>query len=196
MEILEVIGGVAILDANIVYPIKLTDFFLTAASLGLLRPLVSPAIVAEARRHIIKDNPDLAPAKIDRRFKAVVTATPGSEQTQDELTDPLAHTIVNAKDHHVLAAALHHDAGFVITSDKNLVKEINEWRRQTSMPHPIWGAITPNDLASHLVDLEPELVILTIRRMADRTKNPPHTATEILQALAKDLPALRALTAD
>jgi hypothetical protein len=68
MSTAEIIGGVAILDANIVYPIRLTDFLLTAAEVQLIRPLVSPAIVEEARRNLLKDQPSLDPARVDLEF--------------------------------------------------------------------------------------------------------------------------------
>jgi PIN domain len=188
-----IIGGVAILDANIVYPIRLTDFLLTAATeFQLLRPLISPAIVVEARRHILEDG-HLDPAKIDARFRAVMAAAPGSAEVPDPLTDALALEIVNVKDHHVLAAALHHEADFILSNDKDFVREVNEWRRETTTDQPLWGALTANSFAKQLVHHEPQLVILTLRKMAAKYQNPPRTTGDVLEALSKEMPDLLSL---
>ena len=51
------------------------DFILTASSLGLLaRPVISEEILAEARRNIMADRPDLSQERIERRFQNVRVA--------------------------------------------------------------------------------------------------------------------------
>lgn len=67
-----VAGSLVLLDANVLYPISICDFILTASSHQLLaRPTVSAEILDEATRNITADRPDLEPA---RRLWAVVAS--------------------------------------------------------------------------------------------------------------------------
>ncbi len=53
-----VCGALVLLDTDIIYPIQLCDFFLTAAETGLIpKPVVRDTILAEARRNLLADRP-------------------------------------------------------------------------------------------------------------------------------------------
>ncbi|MEY4230717.1 MAG: hypothetical protein RLZZ362_1566, partial [Actinomycetota bacterium] len=106
--------------------IAVCDFILTASSHQLLaRPIVSAEILDEATRNITADRRDLGPTRIERRFNAVRAATDGHDQP---ITRRFVDTsIINPKDRHVLAAALHHDVDFIITNDTRLCAEITAW---------------------------------------------------------------------
>ena len=127
-----VTGSLILLDANVLYPINVCDFILTASSLQLLaRPIISAEILDEAFRNITANRPDLEPARLERRFKAVRTATDGHDRTgPHRFAD---NSMINTKDRHVLAAALHHDVDYIITNDVRLTTEITALARP---PHP------------------------------------------------------------
>ena len=71
-------------------------------------------ILDEATRNIAADRPDLEPARIERRFTAVRAATDGHDQP---INRRFADTsIINPKDRHVMAAALHHGVDYIVTT--------------------------------------------------------------------------------
>ena len=57
-------GTRLLLDADVLFPIRICDFILTASTNGLFqRPSVSEQILAEAIRNVIADLPDLDEAR-------------------------------------------------------------------------------------------------------------------------------------
>lgn len=59
---------VVVLDANVLYPIALTDFFLTVAGRGLFRPHWSTEILREIERNLLKNQPALTTAMLAYRL--------------------------------------------------------------------------------------------------------------------------------
>ncbi len=64
-----------LLDADVLIPIRICDFILTASTNGLFqRPIVSEQILAEAIRNVIADLPYLDEVRVQRRFANVRVA--------------------------------------------------------------------------------------------------------------------------
>jgi predicted nucleic acid-binding protein len=189
-----IVGAVVILDANVLVPMKLTDFFLTAATeFQLLRPYVSPEIMDEVRRNLIADFPRLEVAKIDRRLRLVATHTLGS---MDNPADPPTSvaSYINPKDVHVVAAALHHDADVIVTNDDRFEGEVRRWLDAGhGARYRLRRAMNAKTYVEELVRESSASVARTIGGMAARMKSPPHSAAEVRDALASQLPALRSL---
>ena len=187
-----VTGSLILLDANVLYPINVCDFILTASSLQLLaRPIISAEILDEALRNITANRPDLEPARIERRFNAVRTATDGHARTgPDRFADS---SMINTKDRHVLAAALHHDVDYIVTNDAQLTTEITAWLSDRSRRHQLRAAISPNQLTAALIDESPAAVTAAITAMATRLRNPTRSVHEVAAALNRTLPAISAL---
>jgi rRNA-processing protein FCF1 len=175
--------AVVVLDANVLYPIRVCDFILTASSLQLLaRPIVTAEIIDEAQRNITADRPDLGRAKIERRFNAVRAVTDGHDQPV-----PGRHrdmSIINDKDRHVLAAALHHNAHYIITNDTRLRTEITAWLNNATRDKP--RPISANQMAVALIDEGPDAVAAVVAAMAARMQNPSRTPSEVAAALAPE----------
>ncbi len=94
------VGALVLLDANILYPIRLCDFFLAAGTVGLIaKPVVSEEILAEAQRNVTADRSDLGEDRIKRRFDAVRTATSGGDDSIPKRY--FDTTVVNEKARHV-----------------------------------------------------------------------------------------------
>lgn len=185
-------GSLVLLDANVLYPINVCDFILTASSLLLLaRPIVSAEILNEAQRNITTDRPDVDQSRIERRFNAVRQATDGHDQTVARRYTDTA--IINTKDRHVLAAALHHDVDYIITDDVRLRAEITAWLDHRPRRNRLIAAITPNQLTAALIDESPDDVVAVVTAMATRLRNPPRTVREVVAALSRTLPAITAL---
>ncbi len=89
-----------LLDADVLYPIRVCDFMLTASSLRLLaRPVVSDMIVQEAQRNVVADRPGLDVRRIEHRFANVRSVTDGHGQVIEERP---GISMVNPKDRHVV----------------------------------------------------------------------------------------------
>ncbi len=87
-----------LLDVDVLYPIRVCDFMLTASSLRLLaRPVVSDMILEEAQRNVAADRPDLGVQRIERRFANVRSTTDGHGQAIDCI-DPLDSVTTPAED--------------------------------------------------------------------------------------------------
>lgn len=92
-------ASVAVLDANVLYGIEVTDLLLTMATRRLYRPHWSPEILDEVARNL-RIRRDLDPSAIDRRLAQMNRALPGaSEEPPASLIDKMP---VNDKDRHVL----------------------------------------------------------------------------------------------
>ena len=109
-------GARLLLDADVLFPIRICDFILTASTNGLFqRPIVSELILAEAIRNVIADLPDLDEARVQRRFANVRVATDGHGiVVQRRFVDEV---IVNEKDRHVVAAAIFNSVAFVVMTE-------------------------------------------------------------------------------
>ncbi|MFP5489058.1 MAG: hypothetical protein ACLGHQ_12220, partial [Acidimicrobiia bacterium] len=70
-------GRVAVVDANVLYSIELTDLFLTFAAHRLVRLHWSPMILDEVRRNLAK-RADLTPVAIDYRIDRMNRALPAA----------------------------------------------------------------------------------------------------------------------
>jgi hypothetical protein len=104
---------IVVLDANVLYPIALTDFFMTLAGYGLYLPHWSSEILDEVARNLLRNQPELTKAQLAYRFAQMARAHPGA------LVDPpgaLVSAMTNdRKDRHVLAAAIASGAPVIAT---------------------------------------------------------------------------------
>jgi rRNA-processing protein FCF1 len=182
-------GSRLLLDADVLYPIRICDFILTAATLGLTqRPVVSDVILDEAQRNISTDRPALIEA-VQRRFAAVRRSTDahGLAIPKRFVDDE----IINAKDRHVMAAARFHDVDVIVSNDKRLRREVDAWAANHRARVRAWSA---DELAARLLDEDRSAVVETIEAMAARMTNPPRSTEEVLAVLVESLPSLGALT--
>ena len=107
---------VAVLDANVLYPQWLRDVLLTLAALGYFEPAWSEQIIDEMRRNVLRDQPDIPPARFDAvTIAALRRAFPDAWV---EVDDDLVTDMNNAPgDRHVLAAAVAGSAHVVVTDN-------------------------------------------------------------------------------
>jgi len=103
---------VGVVDANVLYPIELTDLLLTLAVHRLVRLHWSESILAEVRRNLAR-RADLDSAAIAYRIERMNRALPGA---LDEAPVPLIASMpIVEHDRHVLALAVHVEADSIIT---------------------------------------------------------------------------------
>jgi hypothetical protein len=179
-----------LLDADVLYPIRICDFILTAASLDRLqRPIVSDAILDEASRNIVADRSDLTASQLERRFAAVRRSTDGHTMAVPSRFHDDA--LINEKDRHVVAAARFHNVDVVVSNDKRLRREVNEWATKHRSPLRAWSA---DQLAMQLRVEAQAGVIEVITAMAARMTDPPRSNEEVLRAMILSLPSLAGLS--
>jgi predicted nucleic acid-binding protein len=170
---------VVVLDANVLYPIALTDFFLTLAGNGLYQPHWSTEILREVERNLLVDHPGLTAETLAYRFREMNRTYP------DALIDPPANLIDGMTndpgDRHVLATAVSADASIIATfNTKHFPPDACE-------PHGI-EAQHPDVLAERFVSLAPALVVTAVVEMSQRTRSPHREVREIVDRLGRDLP--------
>jgi predicted nucleic acid-binding protein len=169
----------AVLDANILYPIALADFFLTTAGLGLYRVHWSPHILDEVGRNLALNRPDLTTEQIAYRLAAMDRAMPSAKvDPPEELITQMAN---HPKDRHVLAAAVHAEAGYIVTFN------LRDFPAEACDPHDV-VVEDPDSFAVRLVNENPALVRLAVEEMASRRSRPPTSPEEVLDHLARRLP--------
>ena len=184
-------GARLLLDADVLFPIRICDFILTASTNGLFqRPIVSELILAEAIRNVIADLPDLDEARVQRRFANVRVATDGHGiAVPRRFVDAV---IVNEKDRHVVAAAIFHSVDFVVTNDRRLRREVTSWAAENNQA---LVALSADELVGRLLDESADDVAGVVRAMAARMNRPARSTTDVLEALCRSLPALGRLNA-
>jgi predicted nucleic acid-binding protein len=175
----------ALIDSNVFFSMAITDLMLETARAGAFRACWSQHIHAEWTRNLLEKNPDLEKSKIDRRRKAMDLAIPDAlVEGYEHLIDGL--TLINAKDRHVLAAAIAGGADVIVT--KNL----------RDFPDDVLGkfgieAQHPDTFLIHQRGLNEQGFLECVRRCRARLMNPPKSADEYLEGLQRaDLVVLAA----
>ena len=169
----------AVLDADVLYSIALTDFFVTTAGRGLYRVHWSPQILDEVGRNLAANRPDLTGKQIGYRLGAMDRAMPSASVTPTE--ELIAQMGNHPKDRHVLAAAVLAEAGVIVTSN------LKDFPAESCAPHDVIVE-DPDAFAARLVADDPTLVREAIAEMASRRKRPPTTVEDVLDHLTRSLP--------
>ena len=103
-----------IYDACVLYPAPLRDFLMWLALSGNCRACWTDAIHAEWTHSLLANRPDLTPEQLKRTVDLMDAAVPDALVTEYEpLIDGL--TLPDAKDRHVLAAAVRCSASVIVT---------------------------------------------------------------------------------
>lgn len=114
----------AILDANILYSMVITDIVLETARVGTFRARWTDKIHEEWMRNLKANRPDLDPARIDRRRSAMDNAIHDALVTGYE---PLIEglNLPDKDDRHVVAAAIAGNADVIVTrNQKDFPEEV------------------------------------------------------------------------
>lgn len=179
-----------LLDACVLFPVWSCDVLLTAQEVGLIDAVIaSPDIIEEARRSALRRYPDKVEL-VARRFDAVIRFVEGADHPLPSVdVDDLV--LINEKDRHVLQAAIHHGADYVVTSDVDLGIELNTWATRAQRDGPFRGSLTIDGFIAIAALEVPDKLAFLIRRMARKRQRPPMTDTALLELLRTRLPSLR-----
>lgn len=167
----------AFLDANVLYPALLRNVMMYLALARLYRPLWSEAVHAEWMTALRRDHPELTGPQVQRTYRLMIEHVPdamvmGYESKVDGLTLP------DAKDRHVLAAALHGGASVIVTSN------LKHFPARALKPHGI-RAEAPDAFLSKLVRRKGEAVTAALRELRLELKAPPYSVEDLLSGLER-----------
>ena len=162
-----------VLDACVLHPAHLRDTVLRLGERELFQPLWSSAILDELERSLTRRD---VPAPSARRV--VETMGAAFESAMVRGFEPLVDSMTcDPKDRHVLAAAVHGDAGAIVTFN------VRDFPQGSLEPHNI-EVIHPDDFLLDTLDLAPSEVVEELRQQADANRSSPYTLSEILNALS------------
>lgn len=166
---------VALYDACVLYPAPLRDLLIQLAGTGMFRARWTDRIHEEWIRNLAEKRRDLTPDQLTRTRELMNQAVPdclikGYETIEDALELP------DADDRHVLAAAIVGRADVIVTFN------LKDFPAAVLAPKSI-EAQHPDEFIAHLVDLHAPTVVAAVRAQRERLKNPPRTASELLDTL-------------
>jgi len=158
------------LDSCVLYPIVLTDTLLRIAEQSVFRPYWSSDVMEELQRNL-ELIPQISPEMATRRIEQMNRAFPDAMVTGYEaLVDGMG---CDAKDRHVLAAAVHSDCQIVVTFNLKHFPS-DEMRR-----HHL-EAVHPDAFLLDQLELYPEEVVHALWRQSTESARPKLTPLQLM----------------
>jgi len=168
---------IVVYDACVLYPAPLRDFLMWLALTDLFKARWTEAIHDEWMRNVLKNRPDLTLEQLTRT-KNLMNASvrdclvTGYEDIIPELQLP------DPGDRHVLAAAIHCNASFIISFN------LRDFPRQVLVPYGV-EVRHPDNFILDLFDLNPKAICKAAQTQRSRLKNPPKLPDEYLDTLVE-----------
>lgn len=168
---------VAVLDANVLYPAPLRDFFMWQAASGVFAARWTDEIHEEWIENLLADRPDLTRKRLQRTRELMdrhVDGVPvtGYEQHIEDLALP------DPGDRHVLAAAVESDASYIVTDN------LSDFPEEALSPHGI-EAVSADGFGLLLLDRSEEAVIQSASEHWKSLRNPPKERDQYLASLRR-----------
>jgi predicted nucleic acid-binding protein len=171
---------VAVLDACVLYPASLRDILLRLADKEFYDLRWSERILDEAERNLVADgrmNESQAAtlrAAMSGTFDGACVALEAVERLEDSMLN-------DAKDRHVLAAAVACEAQAVVTMN------LKDFPDEAAEPFSI-EVMHPDEFLMVLFSLNAGLVADVVTQQAAALTKPPLTVEDVLSALAQTVP--------
>ena len=167
----------AVLDACVLYPAPLRDLLMQMTVEGLYQARWTEQIHEEWIRNVLKARPDLTEAQLLRtrtlmNTHALDSLVEGYETRIPQLVLP------DLDDRHVLAAAIHSQAGVIVTFNEK------DFPDEAMAPHGV-VVEAPDAFLRNLIDLDAEAVLEAVRKIRARLRHPPQTVAEYLTTLER-----------
>lgn len=166
---------VAVLDANVLFPMILRDTLLRLAAAGCYRAHWSARILDEMARNLIAQH-RVTTIQADRLTTEMRRAFPDADVEGWEALE--AEMLNDPKDRHVAAAAKHIEAGVIVTAN---LKDF------APLPAGV-RAISPDAFLTECLAVEPAKVLAALRKQAAGYRHPPADLDTLLAWLEGDLP--------
>lgn len=172
---------VAVVDANVLFPLSLRDVLLRAVEKGLYRLRISQQIWDEVVRNLVttgRMTPGRA-AYLDARVHEFLADNDAYVGGYEALIPTLTN---DAKDRHVLAVAVHAQAETIVTFN------LRDFPPDALAPHAV-VAEHPDVFLCRLYADNAAALDTIVREQAAGLRNPPMTVGEVLHTLAQHVPA-------
>ncbi|MFC4000893.1 putative toxin-antitoxin system toxin component, PIN family [Prauserella oleivorans] len=167
----------ALLDANVLVPIRLTDLTLRLAEAETYRPLWSEQVLDEAERNLPKVG--LTADQARRRMGFLRSEFPDAMVTDFE---PLIDAMTNdPKDRHVLAAAVRANAEIIVTAN------VKDFPAKACDPYDI-TVVSPDEFLLDQLDLYEAETLQCLRELVEDRTRPPTSMPEFLEQFRKTVP--------
>lgn len=164
---------ICVLDTNVIYPIEIRDILLWFAHHDLYTPKWSQHIFDEWENVMRKKG--LSETEISKRTQTVQKAFPDAlVENYESLIQGL--TLPDAKDRHVLAAAIKTNGNIIVTN--NLKHFPEDYLSSFGLM-----ARTADDFVTDLIDLNPQKAVKAFLEMVSHKRNPPLTELQVLDRL-------------
>lgn len=168
-------GVVAVIDANVLYRSTIRDLLIRLAISGLIQAKWSDRILEETFSNIIKNRPELDPAKLARTRELMDCAV--RDVTVNDYDDIEASLMLpDPDDRHVLAAAIKAGAQVIVTDNTA------DFPAKTLAQ---WGIVArrADRFISDLIDLRRDAVADAVKQIANAHTRPPTTLEGVLDRL-------------
>jgi predicted nucleic acid-binding protein len=164
-------------DASVLYPAPLRDFLMWLALADLFQARWTNEIHQEWIRNVLKNRPDLTLIQLDRTKNLM------NSHVRDALItgyEPLIPTLIlpDINDRHVLAAAIHGRADFIVTFN------LKDFPTSLLADYGV-EAIHPDEFVLDLLDLDSAKVCQAVLKQRKTLKNPPLTLEQYLDILIR-----------
>ncbi|NNG36323.1 PIN domain-containing protein [Nakamurella aerolata] len=167
-----------LIDACVLINYPVTDSLLRFAEVGLYHPVWSSQILDEVERNLIA-RLHVPEAKARRRIAAMQAAFPASEVTgYGGLISAMSN---DAKDRHVLAAAVRAQVDLIVTAN------LNDFPLEALQPYGI-EALHPDEFFLAQLTLDSMLVGRCLREPHQALKRPTMSLAELYGALRNGVP--------
>ncbi|MDR2206986.1 MAG: PIN domain-containing protein [Flavobacteriaceae bacterium] len=167
----------ALLDANTLYPAPVRDLLLHLADVGLFFPKWTEQIHDEWMRNLLLNRPELQLKNLNAAKRAMNSAFPDADvKNFHSLIEKIQ--LPDADDRHILAAAIHAKADFIITAN---LKHFP----QKYMATFFIQAFHPDNFVAQLFHQNSDVVLRAFNKQVANLKHPPMTREEVLHGLEK-----------
>lgn len=167
---------VVVLDANVLYPVRVRDVLFRFAEAGLYRARWSDRIIGEWTDNLIANKPDIEQS-VRSQVEAIRKAFPESfVEGYEALIETLE--LPDADDRHVLAAAIRADAQHIVTEN------LKDFPSDALSPFDI-EAISADEFLSRTYELYPAEGTSALRRTRTAYRNPAMTPNEFVLDLMR-----------
>lgn len=164
----------ALVDTNVLYGALLNDFLLELADRGLFRPLWSANILEELRRNLVRAGEDQR--LVDKRISTMTTYFPDAMVDGYESLIPTMGC--DAKDRHVLAAAVRGGAEVLVTFN------LKDFPLSSTDPFDV-EVVHPDDVLLDQLDLHHAPTLRALVELVAGYDSPKMTIDDYLLALTR-----------
>jgi PIN domain len=168
---------VVMLDASVCYPAPLRDLLMWFARVGLCEPRWSEMVHEEWIRNLLEDRPDLSPGQLAYTKSQMNKAAPMATVTGFEALIPSLN-LPDLDDRHVLAAAIHGQAQFLVTHN------LRHFPREALAEFGI-EPIHPDDFVLNCYEDQPMLVRAALRGQRELMRKSPATQEELMETFRR-----------